>query len=122
MAVSKNKSLPLSKQPDPAIYQSLNNLNQAFQTIADEIKLIAGYGVFSPSRLKLYSTTTEEARSGLSHCVVEVLLAQEERAWANTASECERCNPASSVANIPKPAQHGGLFCVRKTNIYNSTF
>lgn len=37
------------------------------QSIADEIEFIAGYGVFSPSRLKLFSATTGGSASGLSH-------------------------------------------------------
>ncbi|HEY6348507.1 MAG TPA: hypothetical protein VI636_03765 [Candidatus Angelobacter sp.] len=94
MAIAKAKRRPASKQHVPQyedfpiyrkakfpIYQSLFNLNAAFESIAFEIERLDDYEAVPLETLRLYRATAEELRSAMNHRVTGVLLGREEQDW-----------------------------------------
>lgn len=81
MAVIKANRLSRFTQPKFPVYESLFNLNAAFQTIAYEIERLDDYEAVPLETLSLYMHTAEELRSAINHRVTGILLEREERDW-----------------------------------------
>lgn len=74
MAAIKPNKFPL--------YQSLYNLNQAFETVAQEIERLRQLKTAPAHTLNLHLSHAEELRAGLNHTIVDKLNAREEEDWA----------------------------------------
>jgi hypothetical protein len=77
----KPKSRKPFAQPKFPIYQSLYNLNTAFQSIAQEIEVLDDYEAIPLDTLRLYRMTAEELRAAMNHCITDVLITREEKDW-----------------------------------------
>jgi hypothetical protein len=93
MAVSKAKSLPVSRQPKFAIYQSLYHLNLGCEMIAHAIQTLHAHKALSPETLQLHNAAMEELRSAMNHHLLKVLSMREERDWAAYGKEVRRLQP-----------------------------
>jgi hypothetical protein len=81
MAVSKGKSLPASRQPNQpksSLYQSLSNLNTAFEVVVAEIKAVGDHTAMPKKKQELHRAMAEELRCAVNHFVAEALLSREQ--------------------------------------------
>ncbi|HEY6251486.1 MAG TPA: hypothetical protein VI685_16125 [Candidatus Angelobacter sp.] len=90
MAASKVKPLSVFKQPKFPVYQSLYNLNVAFQSIAQEIEQLKDVEVIPAAKLRLYTATAEDLRSAMNHYLMEVLLLREDKDWNRYGEELRK--------------------------------
>jgi len=65
------------------LYQSLYNLNQAFETVAQEINHLRDSKTITPNFVALYHNTAEELRAAINRRVGVLLFAREEKEWAH---------------------------------------
>ena len=63
------------------LYQSLFNLNQAFETVTHEIENMRHTEVGTRDTLNLQQSIAEELRAGLNHMIVDKLEAREVEDW-----------------------------------------
>ena len=63
------------------LYQSLFNLNQAFETVTHEIENLRQTEVGTRDTLNLQQSIAEELRAGLNHMIVDKLEAREVEDW-----------------------------------------
>jgi len=82
-----NRPFTVLKQPKWPVYQSLYNLNAAFQSIALEIERLADSEAIPRDTLRM---TAEELRSGINHYIIRVLLLREEKDWNRYGKEVRK--------------------------------
>jgi len=63
------------------LYQSLFNLNQAFETVTHEIENLRQTEVGTRDTLNVQQSMAEELRAGLNHMILDKLEAREVEDW-----------------------------------------
>jgi hypothetical protein len=75
------------KQRKFQVYQSLYNLNSAFESIAREIESLDDYETVPVQTLWRYRVTAEELRAGINHRLLGILAERELREWTQLSKE-----------------------------------
>jgi hypothetical protein len=83
MAETKAKRPGVFTQQKVAIYQSLSNLNTAFQTVALELERLDDYVMFTLPLFRQFTAAVQETRAGINHRITEYLNEREESEWAH---------------------------------------
>lgn len=78
------------RQPKCKIYQSLFNLNSAFETIGREIEVLDDHHTVPIETLWVYRVRAEEMRAGLNHRLLEILAGRELREWTVCGKEVRK--------------------------------
>ena len=81
MATSKLKPTPGFKQPKFPLYQSLYQINRAFEAIHYHLELLDDYEVFQLALLQQFGATAGELRAGINHCAIGRLDQRETYDW-----------------------------------------
>jgi len=73
----------MARRPFPkfAVYDSLRNINLAFQVIAIELERLDDHEVIPLQAIRLYNMRAGELSAGINHRLIDVLNAREERDW-----------------------------------------
>lgn len=95
MAEIKVKPHGRWRQSKFPVYQSLFNLNVAFEVIAYEIERLDDFEAIPLETLRLYRMTAEELRSAMNHRITGVLLDREEEDWYRYGVGVREATPAS---------------------------
>ena len=75
----------MARRPFPKfpVYDSLRNLNLAFQVIAIELERLDDHQAIPLETIRLYNMRAGELRAGINHRLTDVLKSREERDWAH---------------------------------------
>ena len=83
MATSKFKPTPGFKQPKFPLYQSLYQINRAFEAIHYHLEILDDYEVFPLALLQQFGAAAGELRAGINHMIVDKLQTRETEDWAH---------------------------------------
>ena len=81
MATSKLKPTPGFKQPKFPLYQSLYQINRAFEAIHYHLEILDDYEAFPLALLQQFGATAQELRAGINHSVISRLDQREIFDW-----------------------------------------
>jgi hypothetical protein len=109
MAERKFTPFPVIKGNKAAVYESLHNLNLAFEFIAANIARLNDKAIPRPL-LDLYILQAEEIRAGIAHLLTSVLHRRESVDWAHYGRKAEELRKRQTQIKVSLPKKSRALY------------